>query len=247
MARELALAGEVQASFLPRPLPEVPGWQVAVTLQPARETSGDFDDVIPLPDGRLGVLVADVVDKGVGAALFMALSWTLVRTYAPEHPDRPDLVLDAVNRRILADTQTGQFVSIFYGVLDPVSGELTYGNAGHCPAYLVGRQSKAGVQRLVRTGMALGVQEDATWERMSVQVEPGDVLALYTDGITEAHDGRGELFGEERLRASLRSFAQQPAPKVRDAVLAAVHGFAGGASAVQSDDIALVVVTRAAG
>ncbi|NIU62099.1 MAG: response regulator, partial [Pseudomonas stutzeri] len=101
MERELALAGEVQASFLPRQLPDIPGWQLSVTLRPARATSGDFYDVNLLPNGRLGILVADVVDKGAGAALFMALSSTLIRTYAVEYPAQPELALKAVNHRIL--------------------------------------------------------------------------------------------------------------------------------------------------
>ncbi|MCK4900183.1 MAG: response regulator, partial [Anaerolineales bacterium] len=136
MEQELALAGEVQASFLPGKIPQIPGWQLSVSLIPARETSGDFFDAIPLPGGRVGLLIADVVDKGVGAALFMALSSTLLRTYATEYPTQPELVFSAVNERILQDTNAKQFVTVFYGILDPDTGMLVYGNAGHCPPYL---------------------------------------------------------------------------------------------------------------
>jgi sigma-B regulation protein RsbU (phosphoserine phosphatase) len=172
MAQELALAGEVQTSFLPRELPDIPGWQISVTLRPARETSGDFYDVNLLPNGRLGILVADVVDKGVGAALFMALSWILIRTYAPEYPTQPELVLSTVNRRILKDTNANQFVAVFYGILDPATGTLAYCNAGHVPPYLLSTQSDDAVQTLLRTGPPLGILEDVTWEQGVVQLAP---------------------------------------------------------------------------
>ena len=242
MERELALAGEVQSSFLPSRLPEIPGWQLSVALKPARETSGDFYDVDLLENGCLGILVADVVDKGVGAALFMALSWILIRTYAAEYPMQPERVLGLVNRRILKDTDALQFVTAFYGVLDPVSGTLSYCNAGHCPPYLVSPFDGEPVQRLVRTGMPLGILGDETWERGVVRIDPGETLVLYTDGITEAVNEQNDLFGEDRLLESVIGNLGRPALDVRDAILGAVRGFAGDAP--QSDDIALAVVVR---
>ena len=242
MERELALAGEVQASFLPSELPSIPGWQLAVTLKPSRETSGDFYDFNLLPNGRLGILVADVVDKGAGAALFMALSWTLIRTYAAEYPTQPELVLSAVNHRILADTHADQFVTVFYGILDPATGTLVYCNAGHCPPYLISAQDSSAVQALRKTGMALGVTEDVTWEQEVVQLVPGDVLVLYTDGVTEARNVQGAFFGEERLLGSLQANLGRPAQDIRDVVLMDVDEFVG--DALQFDDIALAVVVR---
>lgn len=244
MARELALAGEVQSSFLPHNLPELPGWQLSLTLQPARETSGDFYDVNVLPDGRVGLLVADVVDKGVAAALFMALSWILFRTYAAEHPMQPELVLRAVNRRILKDTEATQFVTLFYGILDPDTGVLTYCNAGHCPPLLLSARSDGPTQRLVRTGMPLGILEEETWDRGYAQLLPGDVLVLYSDGISEAQNEQMEPFGEERLLASVQAHSGTTALEIRDALLADVHQFRG--KAPQSDDITLAVVVREA-
>jgi sigma-B regulation protein RsbU (phosphoserine phosphatase) len=242
MAQELALAGEVQTSFLPHELPDIPGWQISVTLRPARETSGDFYDVNLLPNGRLGILVADVVDKGVGAALFMALSWILMRTYATEYPTQPELVLSAVNYRILKDTGASQFVAVFYGILDPAKGTLAYCNAGHVPPYLLSTQSDDAVQTLLRTGPPLGILEDVTWEQGVVQLAPGDVLVLYTDGITDAEDGKGTFFGQERLLGSVQANLGPSAQEMQDALMAEVHEFVGDAP--QFDDIALMVLVR---
>jgi len=242
MAQELALAGEVQTSFLPRELPDIPGWQLSVTLKPARETSGDFYDVNLLPNGRLGILVADVVDKGVGAALFMALSWILIRTYATEYPTQPELVLSAVNHRILKDTDANQFVAVFYSILDPATGMLVYCNAGHVPPYLISAQNGGDVQRLTRTGVPLGIFEDETWEQRGVQLGPGDVLVLYTDGITDAEDRKGKFFGQERLLGSIQANLGPSAQEMQDALMAEVHEFVGDVP--QFDDIALMVVVR---
>ena len=264
---ELALAAEIQASFLPGELPEITGWQLRATLLPARETSGDFYDVIPLPNGRLGLVVADVTDKGTGAALYMALSRTLLRTYAVENELRPDVAFNAAHRRIIADTSSSQFVTVFYGVLDPASGTLTYANAGHNPPYLFraasrrasthpesanlnGSDASDEVQELNNTGPPLGLRmfKDITWERQEIQLAPGDVLVLYSDGITEAQDRKEELFDEERLleviQANLDSPALQgpSAADIQDAILAEVHTFMGDAP--QWDDITLMVLVR---
>lgn len=242
IGKELALAGEIQASFLPDQLPHLTGWQFTATLEPARETSGDFFDFIPLPDGRLGILVADVADKGMGAALYMALSRTLIRTYAAEYSTRPDLALSAVNHRILTDTHTDLFVTIFYGVLDPVSGTLTYCNAGHNPPYLLSTQKGVSVQELGRTGMPLGVFEEVTWQPHSAHVAPGDVLVAYTDGITEAQDRQEVFFGQERLLGTAKAHLGRSAQEIHEALMNEVHQFVGDAP--QLDDITLMVLAR---
>jgi sigma-B regulation protein RsbU (phosphoserine phosphatase) len=248
IARELAIAGQIQASFLPDELPTVPGWQFAATLEPASETSGDFYDLVPLPDGRLGMAIADVAGKGIGAALYMALSRTLIRTYADEYAGRPDLALTAANRRILADARAGLFVTVFYGVLDPATGTLVYCNAGHHPPYMISSQNPGQVRALPRTGMALGVVEDEIWKREVVQIQPGDLLWLYSDGILDAQDPYGRLFGKERLLKALQANAGALASQglaaqaIQDALLAEVHQFMGGAP--QSDDMTLMVVIR---
>ena len=240
VARELAMAGQIQASFLPSDLPAVTGWQLAATLEPARETSGDFYDFIPLPEGRLGIVIADVSDKGMGAALYMALSQTLFRTYATEYHTRPELVLSIANRRILSDARAGLFVTVFYGILDPTTGTLTYCNAGHNPPYLLSAQNRDTVQTLRRTGMVLGVVEDATWKQETVRLAPGDVLLLYTDGVTDAEDEQGSFFGQERLLEMAQANLGHSAKDIQDALLAEVHEFMDDAP--QFDDITLVIV-----
>ncbi|MBN1641112.1 MAG: SpoIIE family protein phosphatase [Anaerolineae bacterium] len=245
MAQELALAGKVQTSFLPHNLPDLPGWQLAAALKPARETSGDFYDWFHLPNGHLGIVIADVCDKGAGAALYMALSWTLIRTYAGAYPAQPELALSAVNRRMAEDTDTDYFVTLFYGILDPDRGTLAYCNAGHWGPYLVGVRDSAHVQRLIRTGPPLGVSGDHAWERGTASLAPGDVLVLYTDGVTEAQDACGSFLGEDRLLASVRSSLGRPARGIHEAILEDVQRFVGDTP--QSDDIALVVLSRDTG
>lgn len=242
MTQELELAGQIQASFLPQDLPEVAGWQLAVTLEPARQTSGDYYDFIPLPDGRLGLLVADVADKGMGAALYMALSRTLIRTYAEEYNAEPEKVLAAANRRILADTVSDLFVTVFYAVLEPQTGVLTYCNAGHNPPFLVQAQNGNHAHALVRTALPLGILADMDWGYGAVEIQPGDVLILYTDGITEAQDEAEDFFGEERLKAVARASMGRSAEVIEGKLISAVYDFVGDAP--QFDDITLMIVLR---
>jgi serine phosphatase RsbU (regulator of sigma subunit) len=238
------LAGRIQASLLPTSPPRLPGWQVAAALDPARETSGDFYDFIALPGGCWGIVAADVADKGVGAALFMALSRTLLRTYAGEYPARPDRVLAAVNGRILSETRAGLFVTMFYAILNPADGTLTYANAGHPPAYILDVGRSAAPRTLGKTGMALGVLETERWARKTVALEPGDLLLLYTDGVTDAQDPRGAMFGMEQLLQVAGAHLGRPADEMRDGIVTAIDRFADGAP--QLDDITLVVLAREA-
>ena len=242
IAQELVLAGRIQASLLPANPPELPGWQIVATLEPARETSGDFYDLVALPGGCWGIVAADVADKGVGAALFMALSRTLLRTYAREFPKRADRVLASVNERILSEARAGLFVTVFYAILNPESGELTYANAGHPPAYVLGAQPTAAPRALTKTGMALGVLETERWGQNTVVLDPGETLLLYTDGVTEAAGPAGTMFGSQRLLQVAEETTRRSAGELAGAIMTALDRFAG--SAPQIDDITLVIVGR---
>jgi sigma-B regulation protein RsbU (phosphoserine phosphatase) len=240
--RELALAGKIQLGILPRELPALKGWQLSATLQPARETSGDFYDVRLLSTGQLAIVIADVVDKGAGAALFMALCCTLLRTYAAEFPEQPELVMHSVNRRLSTDVESNEFVTVFYGVLDPATGTFTYCNAGHNPPYFIKPHAEIILQKLPRTGMPLGIVENAAWTRAAVQFNPGDRLVLYTDGVIDAENVRGEFFGVDRFVKAMRANANRSAEEMIQSISAEAQAFVGQAK--RFDDIALVVVGR---
>ena len=243
LACELVMAGKIQSDILPEEPPTLPGWEICGRLEPARETSGDFYDFIPLTEHKWGLLVADVTDKGMGAALFMALSSTLMRTYAARFPSLPALTLSAVSDRILSDTRGNMFVTAFYGILEPHTGRLIFANAGHPPGFLICTQrGRVTVEPLRPTGMALGVSENAQWKQKVMRLSPGDLLVLYTDGVTEAQNPQGEFFGEERLLDVALELYGAPARQVQDALLKEVHSFVAGAP--RQDDIALIVVRR---
>jgi serine phosphatase RsbU (regulator of sigma subunit) len=239
--QELAVARQIQTSFLPHNLPQIPGWDLSASLEPAREMAGDFYDLIPLPDDHLGILIADVADKGVGPALYMALSRTLVRTFAAQYPDQPEKVLRYANERILQDADYGLFVTTFYGVLNPRTGELIYANAGHNPPWVFD-SAKPDPDLLTRTGMALGVDDSVTWTKASVKLAPGNIAFFYTDGATDAQNTVGELFDEKRLLEAVQANRSRPAADLRAAVVEEIRSFTGDAP--QFDDITLIIVKR---
>ena len=175
---ELAEAARIQTSLLPGEAPTIPGWDVAVKLQPARETSGDFFDFLALEHGKYGIVIGDVSDKGLGAALFMAMTSTLFRTYISREPSLPALTISTVNERIISDTGGSSFVTAFLGVLEPNTGRLRYVNAGHVPPLLLSVLKGKNIDRLRRTGMALGVLKETSWQQKLVKFAPGDYMLL---------------------------------------------------------------------
>jgi len=241
MAQELEFAGTIQASFLPMHIPEIDGWDITAAIIPARQTSGDFYDFIELDNGRLGLLVADVSDKGTGAALYMALSRTLLRTYAMQYPDNPEIALKLSNERILADTETDQFVTLFYGVLEPETGMLVYANAGHNPSFII-NATQDEPPALFHTGIPLGMFPDMDWQQETIQLASGDVLAMYTDGVPEAENIDRVEFGEAPMITAVRDHLDESVTVMETAVLDAVRDFVG--EAPQFDDITLMIVKR---
>ena len=208
---EVQLARQIQQTFIPQSLPTHDSWQFAARWRTARQVGGDFYDVIELPNGNFGLFIADVADKGMPAALFMALTRTLVRA-AVNEMNSPAEVLRRVNDQLLPDTQQGMFVTAVYGVLDTTIGTFTYVNAGHNPPFWV--KGSGEIAKLTRTAVALGVLDQPFMEERTISLEVGDNLLLYTDGLTEAFSPDGNLFGDSRLMDALISIQKHPADEV---------------------------------
>ena len=241
--QELEFAGGIQTSFLPKSVPEADKWQISAALDSARQTSGDFYDFIPLDGDQIGIVVADVSDKGTGAALYMALSRTLLRTYAMESGQQPEVALQRTNDRIRQDAETDQFVTLIYGILDSKSGRFIYANAGHNPGYLL-RAGGDVVEKLPHTGIPLGMFEGMEWKQAEVQINPGDVLMLYSDGVPEAQNDAPEEYGDDRFIKVGQANMGRPAAEIQEAILTSLYDFVAGAP--QFDDITLLVLTREA-
>jgi sigma-B regulation protein RsbU (phosphoserine phosphatase) len=240
LERELQLAREIQQTFMPGQLPHLPGWELAFTWRAARQVAGDFYDFFELSGGRLGLVIADVADKGMPAALFMALTRTLMRAAALEEVS-PAAALARVNDLLVPDAHQGMFVTAVYAVLSLDTGRLTYANAGHNLPLLL-RSGTGELEWLSKGGMALGVLEGVRLEEHAISLEPGDSLVFYTDGVTEAFSPGGDIYGEERLRATLWAAKSGSAQAVLDAIDASVVAFAGDAP--PSDDRTLMVLRR---
>jgi serine phosphatase RsbU (regulator of sigma subunit) len=228
-------------------IPNLSGWAFAAHWQPARQVAGDYYDFIPLsgprPDGRLGLVIADVSDKGMPAALFMAMTRSTVRA-SVGHTTSPASGIALANRLICADASGGMFVTLFYAELDLATGEMTYVNAGHNPPLLLHASHDSPIE-LERTGMALGVTTDASFEQRTVRFETGDLAYLYTDGITEAIDERDRGFGVQHLRQTLVQARGATVADVIASVERSVQVHIGPLAPL--DDITMVAVKRQPG
>jgi len=238
LERELEMAREMQASLLPAELPEIAGFSLAAAWRSAREVAGDFYDIFLLPDERWGIVVADVSDKGAAAALYMAMVRSLIRTQAERTPS-PAAALALVNRALLAQSSSGMFVTAFSAILDPTDGTFSFTVAGHDPPLV--RRASGMVERLPTGGLLLGLFDNVRLTDEMLRLEPGDALVIYTDGLTEATNLRGDEYGRARLGDAI-STAPAPAPALVHHLLAdhAAHT----RNTDQGDDITLFIVAR---
>jgi serine phosphatase RsbU (regulator of sigma subunit) len=252
--QELAVARQIQESFLPRTLSQPAGWQVSAYSRGAQAVGGDFYDCIELSDGRLGLVVADACGKGVTAALFVALSRSLLRaaSLAP-WIFQGGMVLDAesiltgalwlVNDYICREhADSNMFITLFYAVLDPKSGDLAYVNAGHNPPLHIDGPAGQHIRELEEGTLPIGIMASQEFEVQRAHVALGERLILFTDGITEAMNAAGEPFNDDRLHAVLREGANQASQDLVNMVIHQVDAYAAGAP--QADDMTLMVVSR---
>jgi serine phosphatase RsbU (regulator of sigma subunit) len=239
VAQELRVARLVQQQFLPDELPDLPGWRVVAFYRSAREVGGDFYSFIDLPSGELGIAIGDVTDKGAPAALVMATTQGLLEAEAPR-VDSPSDVLKRVNEVLVLNTPEKMFVTCLYIVLDPATGRLQFANAGHNLPYM---STGNGVIDLRATGMPLGLMPASGYELKDAIVPPGTRVLLHSDGLAEAHNRSGEMFGFPRMIEVMETCPR--ADDLIDALLVELESFT-GADWEQEDDITLVTLERLA-
>lgn len=237
---EIQVARQVQRALLPREQPRLDGWEVWGFTVPANDVGGDLVDYVDLGAGRLGAVLGDVSGKGLGAALLAAKLQATLRALAPDSPSLDELG-ERMNSILLSDGLANRFSTMFYAELSPDSGHVRYLNAGHNPPILLRRE---GHETLRPSGRPLGMLEGSSYREGAVEVERGELLAVYSDGITEAENGAGEEFGTGRLETLLRANAEVPLELLGRAILDAVDRFTGGER--PSDDRSLVLARRAA-
>ncbi|MDQ3646321.1 MAG: SpoIIE family protein phosphatase, partial [Actinomycetota bacterium] len=238
LEQELRVAQLIQQQFLPKELPQLPGWQVAAYYRPARQVGGDFYDFFDLDDGKIGIVVGDVTDKGVPAALVMATTHSILRSEGPRLVS-PSQVLKRANDLLYPDIPAHMFVTCLYAVLDPATGHVVFANAGHNLPYV---RTADGVQELRATGMPLGLMPDMEYEEKEAVLAPGEHVLLHSDGLVEAHNPSRQMFGFPRLMEMCN--APEGGNVLIDRLLAELDQFT-GAAWEQEDDITLVTLGRA--
>lgn len=240
MEQELRVARIIQQTLLPQKIPALPGWHLAAHWQPARAVGGDFYDFIEFPDGRLGLIIADVTDKGVPAAMVMATTRSILRAVA-ERLEAPGKVLERTNNLLCPDIPNNMFVTCLYALLDTRDGEIVFANAGHNLPYV---RNKTGVEEHRATGMPLGLMEGMTYDENHFNLKEGESLLLSSDGLIEAHNRNKEMFGFERVKELM---AHHPGGEaLKDFLIAELNEFT-GEDYEQEDDITLVILQREAG
>jgi serine phosphatase RsbU (regulator of sigma subunit)/predicted ester cyclase len=237
LEQELEVARRIQQASLPKEMPQLEEWQITPYYQPAREVGGDFYDFLDLADGRLGVVVGDATGKGVPAALMMASTRSTLRAVA-QACESPGDALRRVNDPLATDIPSSMFVTCFYAILDPNSGRFTYANAGHDLPYL---WHGGDAEELRARGMPLGLMPGMSYEEKEIVLEPRDNVLLYSDGLVEAHDPRGEMVGFPRLRALVAEHGEEGS--LGDLCLEELYSFV-GEGWEQEDDITLLTLRR---
>lgn len=237
LEQELRVARLIQETLLPKEVPALPGWQVAVYWQPARAVGGDFYDFLTLPDGRLALIVADVTDKGVPAALLMATTRAILRGCARRLLS-PGAALERSNELLCPEIPPNMFVTCLFAILDPASGRLQYANAGHDLPYW---RHNGSVVELRATGMPLGLMPGMHYEEKEVSLVPGESILFYSDGLVEAHNPQRDMFGFPRLRELVASHPSGIG--LIDFLLAELAGFT-GPGWEQEDDVTLLTLQR---
>jgi len=237
LQNELDVASKMQQSILPREFPQRDDYEVFANMAPARNVGGDFYDLLQLDDGRIGLAVADVSDKGVPAALFMMSTRTLLKGAAIGH-EGPGEVLREVNDLLNESNESAMFVTVLYGVYDPATREFTYANGGHNTPLVVHADGSS-TELPLTGGVALGVMPELPYDQGTVTLAHDDTVVLYTDGVTEAMNAEGEEFGVDRLQETFAASPPQDAQQANQTVFEAVHAFAG--ETPQSDDVTCLV------
>lgn len=240
MERELQVARRVQSSMIPQETPQIPGWDFAASWTPAHIVAGDFYDFIPSADGQIGIVIADVVDKGFAAALFMAFSRTTLRAIL-NRDISPQQGIEEANYFICTDSAFSMFLTLAYAQINPATNEMTYVNAGHNPPILYKAKTDELV-KLTRTGMLVGVYDNAEYEQVTLKLDPGDFIVMFTDGVTEAINEKEEFFGDQRLEEIILDNKHAAPEEIKDRIDLALKKFVG--TQPQSDDITLVIAKR---
>lgn len=240
LEQEMRVATLIQQQFLPRDLPNLPQWQIAAYYGPARAVGGDFYDFIPMPDGRLGIAVGDVTDKGVPAALVMARTHSILRAEA-SRSDSPGEILARANALLEPEMPARMFVTCLFAILEPETGRMVMANAGHNLPYI---RTDEGVIEMRATGMPLGLMPGLKYEETEGVIAPGSNVLLYSDGLVEAHDPTAAMFGFPRLREAMT--IDDAGSELLDRLLDDLHRFT-GPDWEQEDDITLVTLRRASG
>src|SRR5215475_9245463 len=234
--RELSAAEEIQQSLLPRRMPALEGAELAVAWRPAGAVSGDYFDVIRFDVGRAAICVGDVMGKGMPAALVMSNLQALVKAFANAAAP-PQRLCEQINRAVCGNLPEGRYITFFYGLFETASRRFIYANAGHNPPLLARRDGRTA--RLMEGGIVLGLFPESCYERGEVRLRAGDRLLFFTDGVTEAANEAGDIFGEERLLQLLVEHRKQSASELRETILNAVADFCGGSF---QDDVTLMAL-----